>query len=61
MVDSFVVGWRTYTYLDMLEELRGNANNVQTEVEVQTNQRNGNLLRSGTSNLPAGDLESGSR
>ncbi|KAL6507517.1 putative lipid phosphate phosphatase 3, chloroplastic [Orobanche gracilis] len=56
-----VDGWRTYTYLDILEELRGNSNNVRTEVEVQTNQINGNLSRPGTSNLAAGDLESGSR
>ncbi|KAI3462559.1 hypothetical protein Pfo_019222 [Paulownia fortunei] len=63
-----VDGWRTYTYLHMLEELRTNTNNVQTseaEVEIQPNQRNSNSLRglslSGTSSLPVEDLESGRR
>ncbi|KAG8373750.1 hypothetical protein BUALT_Bualt11G0057500 [Buddleja alternifolia] len=58
-----VDGWRTYAHLRILEELRTNANNVQTsvvEVEIQPNQRN-NGSSSGTSSPPVEDLESGMR
>ncbi|EYU41298.1 hypothetical protein ABFS82_12G029300 [Erythranthe guttata] len=63
-----VHGWRTHTYLQMLEDSRANTNNAQTsetQVEIQPTRRNSNLSMnsslSGTSNLPVEDLESGTR
>ncbi|KAG8373749.1 hypothetical protein BUALT_Bualt11G0057300 [Buddleja alternifolia] len=56
--------WRTYTYLEILEELRTNTNNVQrsnAEVEIRSDQRDIDSSLSGPSILPVEDLESGRR
>lgn len=65
---SFLVGWGTYAYFQILEESRSNVNNVKTSeamVEIQQNERKSNsvigISLSGSPSLPVEDLESGRR